>query len=128
MTNTPQAEGGLLATAQRMLRTLWEIAENRLELFLLEWIEERVRLFDALLLIVAAVLCAGMTLVLLTLTLVVVFWEEYRVLVLVLLTLVYAAGAAGAFWSLRRRLKHWHSFTATLDQLKKDRACFEEPS
>jgi uncharacterized membrane protein YqjE len=128
MSDTPQAEGGLLATARRMLRTLWELAESRLELFLLELKEERIQLFGAVLLVAAGMVCAGMTLMVLTLTLVVVFWDDHRVLVLVLLTLAYAAGAAGAFWSLRRRLQRWHAFAATLDQLKKDRACFDKPS
>jgi len=125
MNEAPHAEGGLLATARRMFRTFRGLVENRVELFLLEWKEERLRLFDALLLFAAGVICAGVTLVLLTLTLVVVFWEEHRILVLVLLTFAYAAGAGLAFWSLRRRLHRWQAFSATLAQLKKDGECFE---
>lgn len=117
--------GGLLATTKRILRSVGHLAESRVELFLVELHEERLRLFDALLLVAAGVVCALMTLALLTFTLVVVFWE-HRILVLVLLTLVYAAGAGGSFWTLRHRLRHWQSFTATLDQIKKDRACLEK--
>jgi len=125
MSEAPQAEGGLLATAQRTIRMLRSLVENRVELFLLELKEERLRLFDALLLFAAGVIFAGVALVLLTLTVVVVFWDGPRVLVLGLLTLLYALGAGVAFWSLKRRLQRWEAFSATFEQLKKDRACFE---
>ncbi len=117
-----QEPGGWLATGKRILRSVGDLAQSRLELFLVELQEERIRLFDALLLVGAGVVCALMTLALLTFTLVVVFWE-YRVYVLVLLTLAYGAGAGAAFWALRNRLRQWQSFAATLDQIKKDRAC-----
>lgn len=122
----PQHEpGGLLATGKRILRSVGDLVQSRLELFLVELKEERIRLFDALLLVAVCVVCALMTLALLTFTLVVVFWE-HRVVVLLLLTLVYGAGAGASFWALRHRLRQWQSFTATLDQIKKDRACLEK--
>ena len=79
------------------------------------------------LLVVVCVVCVLMTLALLTFTLVVVFWE-HRVVVLVLLLLLYAGGAGAAFWTLRNRLRDWQAFAATLDQIKKDRACLEKPN
>jgi uncharacterized membrane protein YqjE len=118
--------GGLLATGKRILRSVGDLAHNRLELFLVELKEERIRLFDALLLVALCLLCALMTLALVTFTIVMIFWDEHRVLVLVLLTLVYGAGAGASFWSLRNRLRHWQSFAATMEQIKKDRACLEK--
>jgi uncharacterized membrane protein YqjE len=126
MGETPHAEGGLLSTITRMLKTLRDLVENRVELFLVEWQEERLRLFDALLLALAGALCALMALILITLTIVVIFWETHRVLVLVLLILAYAGAAMAAFLTLRSRLRRWQAFSATLDQIKKDRACFEK--
>lgn len=125
MDDSQHEPGGLLATGKRILRTVGDLVQSRLELFLVELKEERIRLFDALLLVVACVVCALMTLALLTFTLVVVFWD-HRVVVLLLLTLVYGAGAGASFWALRHRLRQWQSFTATLDQIKKDRACLEK--
>jgi uncharacterized membrane protein YqjE len=119
---------GLLARGQRILRTLFDLAQTRLELFLVELQEERVQLFDALLLVAACGVCGFLALALLTVTLVVIFWENHRVLVLVLLTLGYAVGAGISFWCLRSRLQRWPAFTATLDQFKKDRACIEKRS
>ena len=119
---------GLLARGQRILRILFDLAQNRLELFLVELQEQRVQLFEALLLAAVCGVCGLLALVLLTFTLVVVFWENHRVLVLVLLTLGYAVGAGISFWCLRNRLQRWPAFAATLDQLKKDRACIEKRS
>jgi uncharacterized membrane protein YqjE len=126
MAETPHAEGGLRATIARMLKLLRDGVENRVELFLIEWQEERLRLFSALLLALSAALCALMTLVLATLTVVVIFWHTHRVLALALLTLAYAGAAAAAFAALRSRLRRWQAFSATLDQIKKDRACFDK--
>lgn len=108
-----------------MLGTLYDLAQNRLELFLLELREERLRIFDALLLVAFGLVCALMTLGLLTFIVVVIFWE-HKVLVSVLLMLAYAGGAGGAFWTLRQRLQRWHSFAASLEQFKKDHACLQK--
>lgn len=126
MDDSQQEPVGLLATGRRILRSVGDLVQCRLELFLLELKEERVRVLDALLLVAACLVCALMTVAMLTLTLLVVFWQEHRVVVLVLLTLVYATGAGACFWALRNRLRDWQSFTATLEQIKKDRACLEK--
>jgi uncharacterized membrane protein YqjE len=126
MDEAPHEPIGLLARGQRILRTLFDLAQTRLELFLVELQEQRVQVFDALLLVAVCSVCGLLTLVLLTFTLVVIFWETHRVLVLILLTLGYAGGATLAYWNLRNRLQRWPAFAATLDQLKKDRACIEK--
>ena len=127
MDDSQHEAGGLLALGKRILRSVGDLVQSRLELFLLELKEERIRLLDALLLVAACGVCALMTLALLTFTLVVIFWE-HRVLVLVGLTLAYGAGAGASFWTLRNRLRHWQSFAATLEQIKKDRACLQKPN
>ncbi len=127
MDDSQHEAGGLLATGKRILRSVGDLAQSRLELFLVELKEERIRLFDALVLVAAGLVCALMTLALFTFTLVVIFWE-HRVVLLVVLTVAYGAGAGGAFWTLRSRLRHWQSFAATLDQIKKDRACLRKPN
>jgi uncharacterized membrane protein YqjE len=128
MDETRHESGGWLATGKRVLRTICSLAETRVELFLVELQEERIRLFDALLLVSACVVCSFMALALLTLTVVVIFWEQHRILVLVLLTVAYAVGAGWSYWRLRRRLAEWQSFSATVEEFKKDQACLEEPN
>ena len=116
-----------MSTLTRMFKTLRDVVENRIELFLIEWREERVRLVGTLLLAAVGAVCLLLTLVTLTLTLVVVFWDTHRVLVLSLVTLAYAGISVTAFTVLRSRLQKWQPFSATMDQIKKDRACFEKP-
>jgi len=125
MDDTRQESGGLLTIGKRVLRSFYGIAQTRLELFLVELQEERLRLFGALLLAGACLVCAFMALALLTLTVAVIFWEEHRLLVLISLTLIYAAGAGWSFWKLRRRLQGSQLFPATLEQFKKDQTCLE---
>ena len=127
MDETPHAGGGILATLKRMLKTLRDVLENRVELFIVEWKEERLRLFETLLLAAVGMVCALMALVMVTLTLVVVFWDTHRVLVVVLLTAGYAGASVAAFVWLHSRLRKWQPFTATLDQIRKDRECFDKP-
>jgi uncharacterized membrane protein YqjE len=125
MAETNQPEGGLFATFKRILATFRDILENRIELFLTELEEERIRLFDALLLALVGVVCALMALIVATFIVVVVFWDTHRILTLVLFALVYASLAAMVFWMLRSRLRRWKTFSATMEQIKKDRACFK---
>lgn len=118
----------MFSTFTRMLATLGDVAENRVELFVVEWREERFRLLDALLLLLAGTVCALMALLAVTFALVVIFWDTHRLLVLGLVILTYASAAAALFWTLRSRLSRWQAFAETLEQIKKDRACFKKES
>ncbi len=128
MDDTPPKEGGIFSAATGLFKTLRDVVENRIELFLLELKVERARLFDALLLAAVGIVCAFMALIMITLIVLVVFWETHRLLVLGVVTTVYAGAAVAAFTTLRARLQRWRAFTATLEQIKKDRACFEKPN
>ena len=108
--------------AQRLLT----IGENRLELLAMEVQEERERLLHAMLLALGVAslgLLAGMTL---TAAIVVLMWAYSPEGVLFTLTGLY--GAAGVY--LCRRLsgmqRDWQALSASLDQLRKDRACLEQ--
>jgi uncharacterized membrane protein YqjE len=128
MDEESQRNSGLLAAATRIVKTLRDVVENRLELFLLEAQEHRLRLVDALCLALVAVVLALMTLILVSFTVVVLFWDTHRLAALTVMTLVYALAATVAFARLRSRLKRWQAFPATLEQLEKDRACFKKRS
>jgi uncharacterized membrane protein YqjE len=128
MDETPPAAGGLFSSVTRVLHTLRDMAENRLELFRVELKEERIRLFDALLLLAIAIGCGLMALVMVTFTVVVIFWDTNRLLVLTMVTIAYVVAAAVAFMKLRARLQRWQAFAATFDEFKKDSACFKKPN
>ena len=118
----------MFSSAQRLLNTALAGVENRIELFLVELREERFRVFEVLLLGCAAALLGFMALLTVTVTLVVIFWDSARVQVLVVLSAFYSLASIGVLWRLKVLLRNWSSFSATLDELKKDRACFEEES
>ena len=115
----------MFSTLARMVRTLGDVVENRVELFVVEWREERLRLVDALLLLLGGTVCALMALEVVTFAIVVAFWNTHRMLVLGLIILAYASAATWLFWTLRARLCRWQAFAETLEQIKKDRACFK---
>jgi len=128
MDATPPTEDGLGSTVTRMFQTLRDLAGNRVELFLIELKEERARMFEALILTAAGIVFALLTLVMVTLTILVLFWDTHRLLVSTMLTAGYAVTATVAFMKLRSRLQHWEAYSATLEEFKKDHACFKKPN
>jgi uncharacterized membrane protein YqjE len=127
MEDTSTGPGGLLTTGKRIARSIGDLVQTRLELFLVELKEERFRVLDALVLMGLGAVCGLMVLVLLTFTLVLVFWD-HRVIVLLILAMLYGLGAGAAFWTLRQRLRNWNAFAATLEEMKKDRECLDKQS
>jgi uncharacterized membrane protein YqjE len=118
--------GQLAATSKDLAQRLLTIGENRLELLAVELQEERERLMHALLLALGVAvfgMLAGFTL-----TAALVFLLRACSPVVVLLTLTGLYGAAGGclYWRLTGLLRNWHMLSASLDQLRKDRACLEK--
>jgi uncharacterized membrane protein YqjE len=120
------SRGQLVELSQRLARRLLAIGENRFELLMVEVQEERERLLHAIVLalgVSALGLLAGMAL---TGAIVVLLWELSRVAALLVLTGLYGAAAACLYRRLTRLLRDWQNLPATLDQLRKDRACLEK--
>ena len=127
MAETPPPEGGP-STITSIFQTLRETVENRIELFLVELKEEYLQQFAAAVFMAMAIVCALMTLILLTFMVVIAFWDTHRMLVLALLAAAYATGTTAALLKLRSLLKRWRPFAATLEEIKKDAACFKKPN
>jgi uncharacterized membrane protein YqjE len=116
----------LASTSKQFARRLLTIGENRLELLTVELQEERERLLFAFLLalgVAAFGLLASLTL---TAAIVVGLWNWSPVIVLLILTGLYGMGAALLYCRLTGLLRDWHTLSATLDQLRKDRAGVEK--
>ena len=128
MDEAGQSREGVFASFRRLLKTVLAIAQNRLELLLVELQQERWRFFDALLLAGAVLILAAMTLMVATITLVVVCVEAKRLDLLIALMLLCLAATIVAFWRLRTLFKNWAPFSGTLTELKKDKACLDEKS
>jgi uncharacterized membrane protein YqjE len=102
------------------------IGENRLELLTVEVQEERERLLHAFLLalgVAAFGLLASLTL---TAAIVVLLWQYSPFAVLLTLTGLYGVAAVCLYRRLTLLLRDWQTLSATLDQLRKDRACLEK--
>lgn len=116
----------LAATSKHFARRLLAIGENRLELLTVEVQEERVRLLHAFLLALAVAafgMLAGITL---TAAIVLLLWAYSPVASLLILTGLYGVTAAAIYWRLAGMLHDWQTLSASLDQLRKDRACLEK--
>jgi uncharacterized membrane protein YqjE len=124
----PQA--GLFASLKRMLATLLELVSLRLELVSVE-IEEQIEYAASLLLwSVAAIFFGCLTVLLLALTIVIVFWDDHRLLAAGLVTGAFALLAVGAVLVVRARLRQRPRFlVATTAELKRDASALgDEPS
>ena len=101
------------------------MGENRLELLMVELREARARLLRAILLalgVAAFGLLAGMAL---TGAIVVMLWGLSGVAAVLALTSLYGATTVCLYRRLAGGLRDWKPLSASLDQLRKDLACFE---
>ena len=88
--------------------------------------QERGRLLRAILLALGVAAFGLLTGVALTGAIVVLLWELSRAAALLVLTGLYGAAAVCLYRRLTRLLRDWQNLPATLDQLRKDRACLEK--
>ena len=126
MEPAPPPAGQLLETSKRFARRLLTIGENRFELLMVEVQEERTRLLRSILLALGVAAFGLLAGVALTGVIVVGLWEHSPVTALLVLTSLYGAGALCLYRRLTRLLRDWQNLPATLDQLRKDRACLEK--
>ena len=117
--------GQLASTSKTFARRLLTIGENRLELLTVEVQEERERLLHAFLLALGVAtfgLLAGLTF---TAAIVALLWMYSPLAVLLTLTCLYAAAGIFLYRRLLGVMRNWQTLSASLDQLRKDRACLE---
>jgi uncharacterized membrane protein YqjE len=115
----------LADASKRLAEQALVICENRVQLFLLEVQEERERIFRAFCLGLAVAvfaLLAGISLTV-ALTVMLVAWSP--VAALLILAAVYAGVAVILYKQLQSLRRDWQSFSATFDELRKDRECLK---
>jgi uncharacterized membrane protein YqjE len=113
------------ASPKHIARQLLVIAENRLELLMVEVQEERERLLRAILLALGVAVFGFLAGAALTVALVVMLWSLSPIDVLLALALLYSATAVFLYRHFVALQRRWETLPATLDQLRKDRACLE---
>lgn len=122
MADTPnQPAEGLLNSLKNLAVTLIAIVHTRLELLSTDLEEGRERLISLLAMIFVSLFCLCFGAVLLTLLIVVIFWDTHRLLALGTLTgLFIAAGAVLGIMALRALKSMPRMFEASLAELIKD--------
>jgi uncharacterized membrane protein YqjE len=115
---------GLGALVGRLARTGLGALNNRIELFALEWQEEKTRLTEMFFWTIALVFLSVMVVLLLTAVVIFLFREELRIYVAGGFAALYFIGAVVAVSVVRGLLKR-DPFAETVDQARKDRAWLE---
>lgn len=122
MRETEGTPSGLLASLQRLVAALLEILQTRLEIVATEFEEERERIRELVLFGFLALFFTSFGLLLLTLFIVVLFWDTHRLYVLGGFTLLYLALGFIVGAVLRQRLRtRPRLFATTLAELSRDR-------
>lgn len=118
--------GGVVAALKRMLATLLELVHTRLELFTTEIEEEIQRAATILLWALVALFFGTLTVLMLALTVLIVFWDNNRILAASLITATFLAFTGVTAYLARSRLKAKSRFMgASIDELKRDREALE---
>lgn len=116
------APHGILDSLRRVLSTVVELLHARAELFTTEVEEELHRAAGLLVWALIAVVAGGFAVLLLSLTIVIAFWDTHRLLAACLVTLLFAAVLAAALLTLRSRIRARPPLLAeTLSELRRDR-------
>lgn len=111
----------IVASASRLAGTLIGLLQTRLELATVELEEEALRIFSYLLFALVAMCCVGMTILLSTLLIVVIFWDTHRIAVLVSLIAAFALGGGLIMLGIRNNYRSKPKMLShTLSELSKD--------
>ena len=113
---------GLLTSLQRLMTTLLEILQTRVEIVANEFEEERVRLRELVVFGVLTLFFVSVGLTLVTLFVVSLYWDTHRLQVLGGIAMLYLGLGGFTGFILYRRLKsRSRLFATTLSELTKDR-------
>ena len=111
-----------MESVKRLLDTLFAIVATRLELLSNELQEERLYLTRMLFISMAALFCFGLAVLLLTVFIVVLFWDDHRLVVLGALSAAFFALGTLLVMLVRGKARaKTKLFSASLSELVKDR-------
>jgi uncharacterized membrane protein YqjE len=117
-----QPATGLFASARDLLATALAIVHTRLELVTTEIEEELHRVAEILLWMFIVVFFAGLTVLMLAFVIVVVFWDDHRILAASLTALGFLAITGIAVLVVRAKTKARPKLLeATIEEIRRDR-------
>ena len=119
----PEASSGLMESVKQLVSTLTSIVSTRLELLANELQEERLHLTQMLFFALFALFCFGMSMLLLTTFIVLLFRDEYRLAALGALSVLFFVSGMLIAMLLRSKAQAKSKlFSTSLAELAKDRA------
>lgn len=119
---------GLFDSLKRLASTLLAIVQTRFELLSNDIEEARLRVSQMLVYACVALFCLGLSVMLLTVFIVVLFWDTYRLQVLAGTSAFFFAAGVLMLNALRRlALEKPRLFAATLAELSRDRDRLASP-
>jgi uncharacterized membrane protein YqjE len=111
----------ILDTLGRLATTFITIVQTRLELVAVEMEEESLRFLGYLALCMLAMVCISLTITLLTLFVIVLFWDSYRIASILGMALLYGLAAAALLAGVRSNFRSKPKLLSfTLAELNKD--------
>jgi uncharacterized membrane protein YqjE len=113
----------LVGASRRAAQRTLDMGANRLELLIVELHEERDRLVLTIILALGAAALALLAGFAFTLGVMVLLWDKSPVIAMGILMTLYGAGAFFLYSRVVRLQRNCEMFTATLEQLRKDREC-----
>jgi uncharacterized membrane protein YqjE len=117
---------GLLALVRHFGATIIALIYTRIELVATEVEEELQRGVIILIWAILALFFGALSVLMLAVTVLVIFWDEHRVLVAVLITFVFIAITAVMGFLAQARVRSKPRFlAASIEELKRDRAFLE---
>ena len=116
-----EQHAGLAQSLRNLGATALGVLKTRAELLVTEIEEERLRILELLVWGVAAALFFVFGVVMLSLAVVVAFWDTHRLLAAVILGAAYIVIAVVLFLIARSRVQRPRLFSASLEELVKDR-------
>jgi uncharacterized membrane protein YqjE len=118
---------GLFSSLRRALANFIELAHTRLELLSVEMEARLLNSRQVMLWSLIAVFSAALAMLMLTITLLIVFWDSHRLLAAGLITAFFAGLALSAVLVVRHRVRSRpRLLAATISELKRDAAALDE--
>jgi uncharacterized membrane protein YqjE len=117
---------GLLALVRHFGATIVALIYTRIELLTTEFEEELQRGVIILVWTLLSLFFGALSVLMLAVTLLVIFWDDHRVLVAALITAAFVAITAGTALVANARVRSKPRFlSASIEELKRDRAYLE---
>ena len=117
------AADGSFDALRRLGAAVVALGRIKLELFALEWQEEKARIAQLLVLATLGSLLVGFALIALALTLTVALWDTpHRLVALIVTTVVLCGGAAASVWRIAALLRGPSPWDSNVREFKRDEA------